>query len=200
MSFRTDHLGTYAISYNQVSFSDTSAHWAGSPITFLAAHGIVSGSGGGLFSPDADITRAEFAKLLAGLAPADGSQYPLPAFTDVQAGEWYTPYAAWAAEKHIVQGNEYRQFRPNDRISREEMCVMLKRFAEVTGYSLPAHTEAASFADQRLISAWAADAVSALYQAGFLAGKGNGQFDPQGSATRAEAAKLLTVLLQDMME
>nr|WP_258881762.1 S-layer homology domain-containing protein [Paenibacillus sp. sptzw28] len=194
----TDHLSTYAVSYNNANFSDTSNHWADSYITYLASHGIASGTGSSMFSPNADITRAEFVKMLAGIANADVSVYPSSAFRDVKASDWYMPYAAWAAEKNVVKGNSNMQFRPNARISREEMCVMLNRFADLTGYQLPADAGTASFADQHLISAWAADAVSALYKAGIVSGKGNQQFDPQGGATRAEAAKLLTVFLQGM--
>ncbi|PZD94226.1 phosphoesterase, partial [Paenibacillus sambharensis] len=199
MNVVTDHLSTYAVSYNKTSFSDTAAHWASSHITHLAARGIVSGSGSGKFSPNANITRAEFAKMLAGLVSADVSKYSSSDFTDVKAGDWFMPYVAWAAENGIVKGAN-KQFRPTDRISREEMSVMLIRLAELTGYKLPAVAGAANFADQSLISPWAADAVSDLYEAGIISGKGNKKFDPQGGATRAEAAKMLTILLQGMTE
>ncbi|WP_426448464.1 S-layer homology domain-containing protein [Paenibacillus sp. S-38] len=198
--FLTDHPSTYAVSYNSVSFNDTFTHWAGSYVTYLAARDIVSGSGDSTFAPDANITRAEFTKLLAGVANADGSGFTASAFTDVQAGDWHMPYVAWAAQHKLVEGDANGQFRPDAQISREEMCVMLNRFAVLTGYSLPASAGSAGFADQQLISPWAADAVSALSQAGFIAGKDNRQFDPQGSTTRAEAAKLFAVFLQGMME
>ncbi|PZD94020.1 phosphoesterase [Paenibacillus sambharensis] len=196
----TSHLSTYAVSYNKASFSDTSAHWAASNIIYLAARGIVSGSGDGKFSPNANITRAEFAKMLAGLVSADISKYSSSAFTDVKAGDWFMPYVAWAAENEIVKGGANNQFRPYDRISREEMCVMLARLAALTGYTLPAGEGSAAFADQQRISAWAEDAVRDLNAAGIISGKGNQQFDPQGGATRAEAAKMLTVLLQGMLK
>ncbi|MFC4104263.1 S-layer homology domain-containing protein [Paenibacillus xanthanilyticus] len=194
--FRTNHLSTYAVSYNHMSFSDTTNHWASSYITYLSARGIASGSGNGTFAPNADITRAEFAKMLAGIANVDVSGYTSSTFSDVKSGDWHLPYVAWAAEKSIVKGNEKQQFQPNARISREEMAVMLKRFADATGVALPTSGGAASFVDQAKISAWAAEAVSALSQAGLLAGKGNGAFDPQGGATRAEAAKVVAVLVE----
>ncbi|TYP73301.1 S-layer homology domain-containing protein [Paenibacillus methanolicus] len=198
--FTTDHLSTYAVSYNNMSFSDTTNHWASSYITYLSARGIASGSGNGSFAPNAEITRAEFAKMLAGIANADVSGYTSSTFSDVKSGDWHLPYVAWAAEQNIVKGNEKQQFQPNARISREEMAVMLKRFADATGVALPTTSGAASFADQARISAWAVEAVSALSQAGLVAGKGNGAFDPQGGATRAEAAKVAAILMKDMME
>ncbi|MBB3111504.1 autotransporter-associated beta strand protein [Paenibacillus phyllosphaerae] len=197
--FHTEHLSTFAVSYNKQSFSDTNGHWASSYITYLAAHDLASGSGDGSFSPDAVITRAEFAKMLVGLANADVSGYASASFTDVPAGSWYAPYVAWAADNNIVQGIANNQFQPHARITREEMSVMIQRFADLAGYGLTAGSTA-SFADQAKISAWAADAVGALYQAGIISGKGNQQFDPQGSATRAEAAKMLTVFLQGMLK
>lgn len=196
--FTTDHLSTYAVSYNKMSFSDTTNHWASSYITYLSARGIASGSGNGLFAPNAEITRAEFAKMLAGIANVDVSGYTTSTFSDVQTGDWHLPYVAWAAEQNIVQGNKKQQFQPNARISREEMAVMLKRFADASGVALPTSGGAGSFADQARISAWAVEAVSALSQAGLVAGKGNGKFDPQGGATRAEAAKVVAALVQEM--
>ncbi|MNO06377.1 hypothetical protein D3C81_2281310 [compost metagenome] len=50
------------------------------------------------------------------------------------------------------------------------------------------------------VSSWAVEAVTALQQAGILTGKGGNKFDPQGGATRAEAAKILTGILQGMIQ
>ncbi|WP_159888351.1 S-layer homology domain-containing protein [Paenibacillus puerhi] len=198
--FRTDQLGAYAVSYNQVSFDDTPGHWASSYTSYLAARGIATGAGDNTFAPDASITRAEFSKMLAGLAHADVSSDSSSVFADVQANDWYMPYVAWGSKHNLIQGDANQQFRPNAPISREELSVMLSRFADLTGYTLPVAVDDAGFTDRQQISSWAADAVSALHQAGFIVGKGNQQFDPQGLATRAEAAKLLTMFLQGIMK
>ncbi|WP_379159530.1 S-layer homology domain-containing protein [Paenibacillus sp. sgz5001063] len=196
----TNHLSKYAVGYHKISFSDTSGHWGSSYITYLAAHHIISGTSANTFAPNTNITRAEFAKMLAGLANADVSGYSSSTFTDIKAGDWYLPYVAWAAGNNIVNGAGNHQFNPNAAISREEISVMIGRYADLAGYSLPDNVSNASFADSSSVSAWAVDAVTALQKAGILSGKGNNTFDPKGGATRAEAAKIMTVLLQGMIQ
>lgn len=195
-----DQLGKYAVGYNKISFNDISSHWGNSYITFMAAHNMISGTGDNLFSPNKAVTRAEFAKMLAGIANANVSVFTTSAFTDIKAGNWYLPYVSWAAENNIVNGAGNNHFNPNASISREEISVMIHRYADFAGYALPSNVSNASFVDSSSINAWAAEAVSALQKAGILSGKGDNKFDPQGGATRAEAAKILTVLLQGMLQ
>ncbi|WP_338554719.1 S-layer homology domain-containing protein [Paenibacillus sp. KS-LC4] len=198
VTFVTNHLSHYAIGYNKISFSDTNSHWGASFISYLAARDMIEGSGGNQFAPNKNITRAEFAKILAGIANADISGYSTSTFGDVKAGAWYLPYVAWAAEHAIVQGSAGNTFKPNEPISREEMAVMLKRFTDQASFTLPKSVSAVSFADQSSISAWATEAVASLQQAEIIAGKGGNAFDPKGGATRAEAAKMLAVLHQTL--
>lgn len=200
VSLVTDHLSQYAVGYNRVSFSDTASHWGSSYITYLAAHNIIAGKGDNKFSPNTGVTRAEFAKMLAGIANADVSGYTTSTFADITTADWYMPYVSWAAANNIVYGAGNNQFNPNASISREEICVMIVRVADLAGYTLPEDVSAVGFSDSNHISTWAADAVVTLQQAGIISGKGASQFDPQGGATRAEAAKILSVLLQGLIK
>ncbi|MNG20398.1 Endoglucanase precursor [compost metagenome] len=52
------------------------------------------------------------------------------------------------------------------------------------------------YADQSSISAWAQDAVNAAHSLGIIQGRGDNQFIPQGTATRAESAVLIVRLLE----
>ncbi|KQO12073.1 S-layer homology domain-containing protein [Paenibacillus sp. Leaf72] len=198
VTFITNHLSHYAVGYNKISFSDSSSHWGASFISYLAARDMISGSGSNQFAPNKSITRAEFAKILAGVAGAHVSGYTVSAFGDVKAGDWYLPYVSWAAEHKIVEGSSSNEFKPNVSISREEMAVMLKRFTDQADFTLPKTASAVTFADQSSISSWAADAVASLQQAEIISGKGANAFDPKGGATRAEAAKMLAVLHQNI--
>lgn len=82
-------------------------------------------------------------------------------------------------------------FSPDSGIAREEMAVILKNYAAKMGYALPRPLKAVTFTDRAQISSWAMDAVRAMQQAGILAGKDGGRFDPKGTATRAEVATVL---------
>lgn len=113
-------------------------------------------------------------------------------FSDVDYSQYYAGYAVWAYEKGIVNGNgSSDKFTPDSNITREQMCTILDRFADVMGAS-PRQTEGAvTFPDGGKISSWAADSVSAMQQAGVVQGDAQGNFRPRGSATRAETAAML---------
>ncbi|MBB3112425.1 hypothetical protein FHS18_004526 [Paenibacillus phyllosphaerae] len=196
----TTHLSTYAVGYNPVSFSDTAGHWSEDSIAYLAARSVIAGNGTSQFSPNAGVTRAEFAKMLAGIAGADVSGYRSSSFTDVKTGDWYLPYVEWAKANAIVDGIGDGRFAPTSPITREQLSTMLLKFAKHTGYELPMSGQQAPFADQAKISSWSTEAVTALQASGLLTGKPGNIFDPQGGATRAEAAKVLASLVEQMVK
>ena len=79
--------------------------------------------------PNDFVTRAEFVKIIAGVAGADVTSAAGSSFSDVDAGAWYAPYVAWAAENDIVTGSGDK-FNPNSRITRQDMAVIIDRYVE----------------------------------------------------------------------
>lgn len=57
---------------------------------------------------------------------------------------------------------------------------------------MDAVNENVSFTDADDISSWAKDAVELCASAGLVQGPGDGSFNPQGTASRAEVATLIT--------
>lgn len=159
---------------------------------------ILTGKGKNRFDPNAAITRAEFAKVLAaaaGIKPeaVKGST----GFKDVKDSAWYAPYVKWAAEQGIVNGVGDGRFAPDDNISREEIVVMIARYAnKVSSYSFPQHHEVVQFRDTHRVSEWAKTAVAALQQAGIMGGYENKTFLPLANATRAETSKIVAIYLR----
>jgi uncharacterized repeat protein (TIGR02543 family) len=200
VTFTTTHFSNYAIGYNAVSFSDVSdSAWYADYVSFLAARDIVGGNDG-TFSPDSIITRAEFATILARMSGDDLSGYTSSVFTDVAASDWYFAAVQRAYENGVAYGY-YGKFNPNATITRQDIAVMLARYAEkVAGYTLPKTNSAVIFTDSAKISAYASDAVTAMQQAGIIGGNPDGSFAPTASATRAQAAKMIAVLLQRMIK
>lgn len=200
VTLKTDRLGDYAIDYRPFRFADVSG-WYAEAVRFLAARDIVAGVGEGRFAPAGQVTRAEFAQMLAKLSGADLSAFAGKAaeggFADVPAGAWYAGAAEWAREQGLANGTDGR-FNPSAPIARQEMAAMLARYAAKFGVALTASSgaEAAPFADEGAIAAYAKDAVAALRQAGIALGKGGGRFDPAADATRAEAAKLIAEFIR----
>ncbi len=191
--FSRNTLSTYGVGYKAPSpaFTDTAKHWAKDNIDFVASRDLISGTNATTFAPNTAITRADFLMALGRLSGADVSGYKTGSFTDVKNTDPAMPYIEWAVKNKIVSGYGNGKFGPSDSITREQMAVMMVGYAKATGYKLPASIAAVTFSDSAKISAYAKDAVKAIQQASIMQGKGSNIFDPQGSATRGEAATIL---------
>jgi len=175
-----------------VSFDDTNGHWAQKFIEILAAKQIVKGMGDDIFLPDAQLTRAQFLTMLSNTVyDLDVSQAPAASFTDVDPIEWYAPYINWGSANKIVNGNLDGTFAPNAPITREQMAVILNNFAAAEGFEYVPLNGEVTFTDSAIISPWASQAVGKIVRAGVMNGRPEGNYDPQGFATRAEASKVI---------
>ncbi len=162
-------------------------HWAYPYVQTMNKAGVLSGYNGN-FRPEDDITRAEYAKVLAtafGLEAANDK-----GFADVSADAWYAQYVNTLASLGIVNGDN-GNFRPNDAISRQDSAVMLHRL--LTYLEIATEQGELSFTDKDAISEYALNAISALTKAGIINGMGDGSFAPSSSITRAQVAKIICV-------
>ena len=191
--FEIGHFSVYGVGYKNPAqaFTDITGHWAADNILFVASRGLLSGISDTTFSPDTGMTRGMFVTALGRLAGINPDSYKTGKFTDVKADAYYAPYVNWAAQTGIVTGVTATTFAPDTNINREQMAVIMANYAKKLGYDLPQTLKAVTFADNAQISSWAKDAVRAMQQAGILAGKNGNQFDPKGTATRAEVATVL---------
>ena len=145
-----------------------------------------------LFSPQMTVTRGMVATVLyriAGSSDVSGLANP---FSDVADGLWYTNAVIWAANNGIVSGIGGGRFAPERNITRQEMAVMFNNYAVKMMYALPEARDYAGFNDEEDIAGWAREAVERLFGTGVISGKHGNIFDPQGEATRAELAAMLT--------
>ena len=190
---RTGHFSVYGVGYKADApvFTDTENHWAKADIDFVAARGLLSGTGNNQFSSNIGMTRGMFVTALGRLAGIDPASYKTGKFTDVKTDAYYAPYVNWAAEKGIVSGTTATTFAPDSAVTRQEMAVIMANYAKALGYNVPKTREAVTFADNANIASWAKDAVKAMQMAGIINGKDSNKFDPTGTATRAEAAAVL---------
>lgn len=161
----------------------------------LAGQGILNGRSDTIFDPDGNITRGEFAKILAYASQDDLSQYKGTSNFADSKGHWSETNINWAYQNGIVKGQSETTFAPNAKITRQEMAVMIKRYADYKGIDLPKSNQAVTFVDDGKIAAWAKAEVTAMQQAGIINGRPGNLFDPEGNASRAEAAKMISVLL-----
>ena len=186
---------TATVLSNSSVFTDfVRTDWFYQAVDQAVSYGIFRGNGDGTLSPNGKITRAQFVVALAGLAKADLSAYKSRmSFEDLdKLPEQMRPAVTWAYEMGYVSGFGNNTFRPNDSISREQMCVILAKYAGLERTSSPA-----LFADSGSISSWAENAVYACRDNGLVNGMGDNLFSPKGTATRAQACVIMAKLYKD---
>ncbi|QGQ94442.1 S-layer homology domain-containing protein [Paenibacillus psychroresistens] len=193
--FSPAHFSKYAASYNEVSFNDlANVSWAKDSIQALAARSIVKGVGAGSFNPDKLLTRAELITMLMnGFDLIDSNAKT--SLSDVKNDTWYYSAIASAQQLGIIKGKSDGSFGINDKITRQDMAVMIYNTGLVVKANLNGNGEIALFTDQSAIATYALQAVTVIQQAGIINGVGNGTFAPRGVATRAQAAVIIWRML-----
>lgn len=96
-------------------------------VSFLAENEIVGGYPDGTYKPDKAINRAEFSKIIMRAIYEDQafSGQDINCFTDVLAGNWFTPYVCLAKEEGIIQGYEDKSFKPEQQINQAEALKII---------------------------------------------------------------------------
>lgn len=159
--------------------------WYHEAVDFVLRGGVMGGYGNGLFRPDTPLTRAQFVQILynlEGRPPVEAD----PAFSDVAPGDWCAGPVAWAAQRGITGGYEDGRFRPDSGITREQLAVMLWRYA-----GSPSARRELSFNDTDQAGAYALESLRRAAETGVMGGRTGGALDPKGLATRAQAARML---------
>ena len=172
-------------------FWDTIGHWGKNAIEQCYEKKYFNGITASTFEPNSPMTRAMLVTVLYRL---DGqSKTYKPNFSDVKKGKWFSSPIGWAQQNNIVNGVSDTRFAPDDSITREQTATILYRYALSKGYDTSKRGDLTKFKDQDKVSKYAAEALSWAMGVGIINGKGKGILDPQGKATRAELAKMLTV-------
>ncbi|MCQ5130186.1 S-layer homology domain-containing protein [Butyricicoccus faecihominis] len=196
---QTNHFTVFGIT-DYPEFTDIKGHWAEDDILFVASQGLLIGTGKTVFTPEGTITRGMFVTALYRLAGSPQSDSAGKAFADVSANAYYTDAVRWAAAQGIVRGGSDGLFRPDESVTREQLAVMLDGYAGKMDYTVSAVQDETAYADASLISAWARQAITEMQRAGIMQGKPGGKFDPQGTATRAEAAAVLRRFIETVTD
>jgi len=181
---------------NEVVFNDLdTVPWAAEYINALAKKGIISGVAEGIFAPNNNVTREEFAKMLVS-AFGFSDDTARTQLTDVSPDAWYYPYVSVAEKLGIVKGNG-TEFGVGQNITRQDMAVMAYRAAQKANVSIKKVKEAQAFADEAEIADYARESVTAMQQADIINGVEGNRFAPNENATRAQAAKIIYLLIQE---
>ncbi|ASA19867.1 endo-1,4-beta-xylanase [Paenibacillus donghaensis] len=189
--FQTTHFSTYAVDSVFKTFGDLqNVPWAKQAIDAMAAREVFQGTTKNSFFPEEFIKRVDFISLLIRALELKGTVENTTIFSDIPNSDFYHNELAIAKELGIANGFEDHTFRPNSKISRQDMMVMIVRALKAGGQPIEASGSVDGYADAAGISGYAKDSVTFLVKSGVVNGK-NGRIAPNDSLTRAEAAVIL---------
>ena len=167
--------------------------WSYEGIQFCVMMGYMSGMDTHVFAPRGVTTRAQLVQILYNFVGGPEVSGETP-FADLTAN-WYKDAVLWAYQTGVTSGTSETTFSPNDPVTREQVAVLLYKFAdkvlEVGGAETPA--DLSRFPDGDQVSSWAREAMADAVALGIINGtKVDDQvfLAPQGSATRDQIATM----------
>ena len=166
--------------------------WYHDGIHYCLENGLLEGMSEDIFSPLGTLTRAQAVTVLwrlEGKPAVDETLF----FDDVLADKWYSQAVYWAAGEEIVKGYGDGTFRAEAPITREQLAVILYRYAHYKGYNVSVGTDTnlLYFGDAFRISPYAYPALQWTCGAGLLEGNGDGTLNPTGITRRCEFAAMM---------
>ncbi len=204
-------VGTKLINTSKVFTDLANNGWYLHYIDYAYTNQLFNGITNSTFQPEGTLTRGMFVTVLSRIAGAKVDNNTITIFKDVSKGQWYTGAIAWAYDNGIVNGLSKDTFGWNHNITREQLCTMLARYADFEGIQMRTVGVGPVFTDQNKISSWAVEPVARCVTAGLVVGIKETthdplfsqyeyvyfKFNPKDNATRAQAAKILSIFHAD---
>lgn len=183
-------------------FTDlTISNWAYESIARMCQIGLFTGVSEDRFSHQGTMNRAMAVQILKRISDSDSSLAltpgEAPVFSDVPQNQWYYQAVSWAGAVGLSNGTSEDLFSPLNSMTREQLAVMLYRYAELLGLVKETNGNLDSFPDGNSVSSWAEEAMNWCVGVEIINGV-NGSLEPQGSATRAQMAAMVQRFLSAM--
>lgn len=178
-----------------IEFSDLDGYeWAHESISELLKKGVISKAEDRKFRPGDNISREEFAKLIA--VAFNITQQPAEKkFLDITDTDWSSEYIYALANAGIVNGKSETEFGKRDSLSRQDMAVIIYRVLDNLGKIEDAATNSI-FNDSNEFADYATKEINYLANIGIVNGLGNGVFGPKLLCTRAQCATIINRILK----
>ena len=165
--------------------------WFYEAVKYCNYKGIILGATDTEFRPNKNITRGMIVTILwrmEGQPTVTG----VKDFPDVNTKDYYSKAVRWATKNKVVNGYNNGNFGPNDNITREQLATILCNYAKYKGKNVNVTADTSKFADWYKVTGYARPAMNWAIKTGVITGKYNGtKVDPQGTASRAEAAGMI---------
>lgn len=198
ISFTTPHFSLFRAMESTKTFSDIQQHWAKEDIEIMAARHVTEGTGDNKFTPDANITRAEFTAMIVRALNITEKTEKNP-FIDVKSGDWFEDAALRANAAGIIQGDNKGNFSPGNLITREEIAAVAVRAYSYYSGENPDRiitTREIRFTDMDDASEWASKSVTLASALGLMKGFPDKSFRPKNYCSRAEAIVVVKRLMK----
>ena len=176
--------------------------WYESAVRYAYFHNIMEGMSKTEFAPATALTRAMAVQILynlEGQPDISGENLGYP-YEDVDAQAWYGDAVYWARITGVATGYGDGTFQPGDSITRQEFAQMLYNYAKYKGYDLSAEGDLSQFPDSESVADWAEAAMRWANGNELINGHDDGTLEPDGTATRAQAASILMKFDQNLVE
>lgn len=166
--------------------------WFFNGVKYVNANNLMRGTSNEEFSPYMTLTRGMFVTILYRLAGEPAVNKGIP-FSDVNASQYYASAVIWAEQNGIISGINETEFAPDENITREQIAVILYRYAQAMGYDVTqGGMKIREFEDFESISEYAVNAMTWTVNTGLIIGRTETTLNPGDNATRAE----ITVIIQ----
>ena len=167
----------------KLPFADvTENDWYYDGVKYVSDKGLMNGTGANVFSPNADTTRGMIVTILARMEGVNTSG----------GASWYALGSEWAMNAGVSDGTNME-----GKITREQLAVMLYRYAKMKGYDVSASAALSGYTDASGVSGWAKEAVQWAVGSGLIQGSNNA-LNPQANADRAQIATILMRFAQNI--
>ena len=173
--------------YTDVQKSD----WYEESVSYVTENKLMNGVGENEFSPNSSMTRAMLVTVLYRMSK--NNYKGNSTFIDVKESEYYSSAVAWASKNEIVNGIGNNEFAPNAEVTREQLIVILYRYAKYAkmGAKVDKNSNLSNFEDYEDISEYSLTAFEWGYGKKIISGRTETTLNPKGTASRAEVATML---------
>ena len=184
----------------EMPFTDVGENeWFYDYVANVYYNGIMTGLNDTKFGPYESLSRAQFAVILYRLQGEPEVTYN-GKFPDVPGGIWFTDAVAWANQYGIITGYSNGTFGPADYITREQMALMMYRYASALGCDTSQREDFSRYKDAARVSSFAKEAMQWAVANRIITGKYNETaLEPQGTASRAECATVISRFIFDYL-
>lgn len=169
-------------------------------VKFVYNNGMMKGDGNDYtFNGNGNITRAQIVVILYRLSGSPTvSTYT--SFTDVPTNDWYSSAVAWAAANKIVEGRSATRFDPGAAITRQELAAILYRYNNFRGLNSGNLSNLTQFTDRGYVDGYAQTPMQWAVGNGIITGTSTNTLSPNGTASRYQAATMLTRYCQTFLK